>query len=30
MAEKELQWGLIGNFKKLNKDDIVNIYKLSL
>jgi alcohol dehydrogenase YqhD (iron-dependent ADH family) len=30
MAEKELQWGFIGNFKKLNKEDIVNIYKLAL
>jgi alcohol dehydrogenase len=30
MAEKELQWGLLGNFVKLNKDDIVNIYKIAL
>ena len=30
MAEKELQWGLLGNFKKLNKEDIVAIYKLAL
>lgn len=30
MAAKELQWGPIGNFIKLNKDDIVNIYKIAL
>ncbi|MBM3709303.1 MAG: iron-containing alcohol dehydrogenase [Actinobacteria bacterium] len=30
MAEKELQWGLLGNFKKLNKEDIIAIYKLAL
>ncbi len=30
MAEKELQWGLLGNFVKLNQDDIINIYKIAL
>jgi alcohol dehydrogenase YqhD (iron-dependent ADH family) len=30
MAEKELQWGPIGKFVKLQKQDIVNIFKLSM
>lgn len=30
MATKELQWGPIGNFMKLNQEDIVNIYKIAL
>jgi alcohol dehydrogenase YqhD (iron-dependent ADH family) len=29
MAEKELQWGTIGNFVKLNKEDIINIFKIA-
>ncbi len=29
MAEKELQWGAIGNFMKLGKEDIVNIFKIA-
>jgi alcohol dehydrogenase len=29
MAEKELQWGPIGNFIKLGREDIVNIYKIA-
>ena len=29
MAEKELQWGPIGNFIKLDSQDIVNIFKLA-
>jgi alcohol dehydrogenase YqhD (iron-dependent ADH family) len=29
MAEKELQWGAIGNFVKLNKEDIINIFKIA-
>ena len=30
MAAKELQWGPIGNYMKLNQEDIVNIYKIAL
>lgn len=30
MALKELQWGPIGNFMKLQKEDIVNILKLAM
>jgi alcohol dehydrogenase len=30
MALKELQWGPIGNFVKLQKEDIVNILKLAM
>jgi len=30
MALKELQWGPIGNFIKLQKDDIVNVLKLAM
>ncbi len=30
MAIKELQWGPIGNFMKLKKEDIVNIYKIAI
>jgi len=30
MAEKELQWGPIGNLMKLNKKDIVEIFKIAL
>ena len=29
MAEKELQWGPIGNFIRLSKEDIVNIFKIA-
>jgi alcohol dehydrogenase YqhD (iron-dependent ADH family) len=29
MAEKELQWGAIGNFVKLNKEDIINIFNIA-
>jgi alcohol dehydrogenase YqhD (iron-dependent ADH family) len=29
MAEKELQWGTIGNFVKLNKEDIINIFNIA-
>ena len=30
MALKELQWGPIGNFMKLQKEDIINILKLAM
>ena len=30
MALKELQWGPIGNFMKLQKEDIINIFKLAM
>lgn len=30
MANKELQWGPLGNFIKLKKEDIINIYKLAM
>jgi alcohol dehydrogenase YqhD (iron-dependent ADH family) len=30
MAEKSVSDGPLGEFKKLNKEDIVNIYKLAL
>ncbi len=30
MAEKELQWGPIGKFVKLQKQDIVDIFRLSM
>lgn len=29
MAEKELQWGPIGNFAKLAKEDIINIFEIA-
>ncbi|PFJ08407.1 NADH-dependent alcohol dehydrogenase [Bacillus cereus] len=30
MADKAMAYGEFGNFKKLNKDDVLNIYKASL
>ncbi len=30
MAEKELEWGPLGNFMKLHKKDIVSIYELAV
>ncbi|WP_435051772.1 hypothetical protein, partial [Bacillus toyonensis] len=30
MADKAMDYGEFGNFKKLNKDDVLNIYKASL
>jgi alcohol dehydrogenase len=30
MAQKELQWGPVGNFMKLQKEDFINILKLAM
>lgn len=30
MALKEVQWGPVGNFMKLQKEDLVNIFKLAM
>ena len=30
MADKAMAYGEFGNFKKLNKDDVLSIYKASL
>lgn len=30
MAEKSVRFGPFGNFRKLNKEDVIEIYKMSL